>query len=150
MLQVAHALLTSTTRLGALGPALQGPLKGVRVLPQHVVAVDGRHRILVDDVSVSQAGPGVILPRNDLCRSKHRPGTVIDSCAKHRHQGPALGRSLRPLPELNVSPTSTTTASCRGPSVCSVSVLSSMLYSHCTPRSMKDRDLASSPLPFRI
>lgn len=63
---MAHALLTSTTRLGALGPALQGPLEGVRVLPQHVVAVDGRHRILVDDVPVSQAGPGVIVPRNDL------------------------------------------------------------------------------------
>lgn len=86
-----HPWLTSTAGFGALGPALQGPLKGVRVLPQHVVAVDGRHRIFVDDVSVGQAGSGVVLPRNDLGISKHKPSTGIDSSAKYRHQGLALG-----------------------------------------------------------
>lgn len=86
----AHPRLTSTTGLGALGPALQGPLEAVRVLPQHVVAVDGWDRILVDDVPVGQAGSGVVLPRNDLGISKHKPSTATDSSAKYRHRGLAL------------------------------------------------------------
>lgn len=82
-------LFTSTAGFGALRPTLQRPLKSVYFLLQDVVAVDGWHRVLVDDVFVGQAGSRVILPRDDLsttkCQERHKRRAMIYSFAKQRN-----------------------------------------------------------------
>lgn len=63
---------TSTTGLGALRPALQSPLKGVQLFLDNIIAADGGHRVLVDDVLVGQAGgAGDVLLRDDLAHMQH-------------------------------------------------------------------------------
>lgn len=52
---------TSSTGLGARGPALERPLVGIRLLQKHVVAPDEGQQVLVDDVLIGQAASGATL-----------------------------------------------------------------------------------------
>lgn len=61
-----YVVVTSTTGFGALRPALQCPLKGIQLLLDDIVAVDGRHRVFMDDVLVCQTRACVVLLRYDL------------------------------------------------------------------------------------
>lgn len=64
-----YVVVTSTTGFGALRPALQRPLKGIQLLLDDIVAVDGRYRVFMDDVLIRQARACVILLRYDLIQT---------------------------------------------------------------------------------
>lgn len=64
-----YAVITSTTGFGALRPALQRPLKGIQLLLDDIIAVDGRYRVFMDDVLICQARACVILLRYNLTQT---------------------------------------------------------------------------------
>lgn len=58
--------ITSSTRLGALGPALEGPLVGIHFLQQDIVIPNHGQQVLVDNVPVHEAAPRLLLLRDNL------------------------------------------------------------------------------------
>lgn len=64
-----YTFVTSTTGFGALRPALQRPLKGIQLLLDDIIAVDGRYRVFMDNVLIRQARACVILLRYNLIQT---------------------------------------------------------------------------------
>lgn len=58
--------LTSSTRFGALRPALQRPLVGVEFSQKDIVVGDEGQQVFVDDIFIGQADFSVFLLGNDL------------------------------------------------------------------------------------
>lgn len=58
--------LTSSARFGALRPALQRPLVGVKFSQKDIVVGDKGQQVFVDDIFISQADFGVFFLGNDL------------------------------------------------------------------------------------
>lgn len=58
--------LTSPTRFGALGPALQRPLVGVKFSQKNIVVGDEWQEVFMYNILVCQADLGVLFLGNDL------------------------------------------------------------------------------------
>lgn len=69
-------LETSTAGFGALRPALQCPLEGIQLLLDDIVAVDGWHRVFMDDVLIRQARACVVLLRYDQNNNRVMKGPI--------------------------------------------------------------------------
>lgn len=70
---------TSSTGLGAGGPALECPLIGVCLLQEHIVAPNKGEHVLMDDIFVGQAAAGTSLSRGENLREDGGDGRRLES-----------------------------------------------------------------------
>lgn len=97
---------TSSTRLGAGGPALKCPLIRVRLLQKHIVAPDKWQQVLMDDVLIGQAAGGTTLFWGEHLRGDRGSGTGLENKEVRPGEGGegrrgisaqhSLGSSFRP------------------------------------------------------
>lgn len=82
---------TSSTGLGAGGPALERPLIGVRLLQEYIVAPNKGEQVLMDDIFVGQAAAGTSLSWGEHLREDGGDGRRLENRETRRACGDRAG-----------------------------------------------------------